>query len=1018
MVFGTPAVWNPPTLVPRGPGPGGPPVPQTWWDQYSNQLTHSPQVIGEISSSSANILAHLNPTLHQPDGRLSVVGAIQSGKTASMIGVVAKAMDDGFQIIVVLSGSKNTLRNQTALRFNKELLGLSEGTQDNARAPMIWTDVLPPPGQAGGIIGPVRYNWYRLPGKKHSCGFLPWHKDATGIVTHLHNLCHRLATGEDKHIILTVKKQSHNLQRLMEALDVNFVGNKADYSMLIIDDESDEVTCPPLNAINTGRLRPLAHLALHLSRGIPSPADPNDRFRTHAVEYTATPQAPHCHPPTLNCHGFVGQPNPFHSTKVVVLRTPADQSANTMLNYSSAPNYDGWYTGGSFFYDHDPPVPPQTTPRGMNAKHPRPPTNPCNPPPPIPPLYNPTPPPLELPMPNDSLLSNPYLIRPPCFPYDRNVGDMEQQTGLKNAVLGYLVSGAIRLAQQSGKTLGGLTDWPKPHAMLLHTERTKAGHWNLSYEIAGLIEGLTTPHATVVRENSPLGPLNRANIRTWLTSCSAEIDEWFEYYEMRYDMIVTDGASRPPFPSRASFQTALDDVSRHVKIKVINSDRDASKLRWEETRDANGAPIKPDDIYTIVIGGDVLARGLTIPGLATTWFTRDSSRPLEDTVIQRQRWLGYRGSMWEFVTLHAPMYLLEELKAMHIADEQARIHMYGYSISGESPAANVLRVTQRRMRGSGKIGASFEPIPTPHTFFKKVQFECNGATEAQNNESLAGDIIREINLNPAPTLNGGSGMVNVTNQKTAEEIADYLDRLEFSDHGPVANPFLRSNRAYHFFAAAESHFSPGVKILKPATKGCPQASIQSWTQDPYLVAAYLRFWHHITHNAGELQKLVTAGLITGSGSLPTPVPPPMFNLVFSGGGLATVSSSTDPSVSSPNPGLCSTPVSEAGVKVEGQEAISTWMGHVLGTSPGGSRYLDINPALVDPAGGRDWTDPRPPVWDGMLMVQIMETNGTHTSRIQNLPAGVTHANVAPNYAPIEFAISIPQGGPVLSFIGA
>jgi hypothetical protein len=94
------------------------------------------------------------------------------------------------------------------------------------------------------------------------------------------------------------------------------------------------------------------------------------------------------------------------------------------------------------------------------------------------------------------------------------------------------------------------------------------------------------------------------------------------------------------------------------------------------------------------------------------------------------------------------------------------------------------------------------------------------------------------------------------------------------------------------------------------------------------------------------------------------------------------------------------------------------MGHVLATSPGGSRYLDINPTLVNPAGGRDWTDPRPPGWDGMLMVQIMETNGAHTSRIQNLPAGVTHANVAPNYAPIEFAISIPQGGPVLSFIGA
>ena len=38
----------------------------------------------------------------------------------------------------------------------------------------------------------------------------------------------------------------------MTALAFNFAGNKSNYSMLIIDDESDEVTCPPINVINTG----------------------------------------------------------------------------------------------------------------------------------------------------------------------------------------------------------------------------------------------------------------------------------------------------------------------------------------------------------------------------------------------------------------------------------------------------------------------------------------------------------------------------------------------------------------------------------------------------------------------------------------------------------------------------------------------------------------------------------------------------------------------------------------------
>jgi hypothetical protein len=91
------------------------------------------------------------------------------------------------------------------------------------------------------------------------------------------------------------------------------------------------------------------------------------------------------------------------------------------------------------------------------------------------------------------------------------------------------------------------------------------------------------------------------------------------------------------------------------------------------------------------------------------------------------------------------------------------------------------------------------------------------------------------------------------------------------------------------------------------------------------------------------------------------------------------------------------------------------MGHNLATTPGGNRFLDIPVASVNAL--PHYTSARPSGWDGMLMINIMETNGPTTTRITNLPAGLTHANIAPNFAPIEFAISIPEGGPVLSFIG-
>lgn len=52
-----------------------------------------------------------------------VVGYVQSGKTAHFTGLIAKAADSGFDLVVVLSGIFNDLREQTQARLCKELAG-------------------------------------------------------------------------------------------------------------------------------------------------------------------------------------------------------------------------------------------------------------------------------------------------------------------------------------------------------------------------------------------------------------------------------------------------------------------------------------------------------------------------------------------------------------------------------------------------------------------------------------------------------------------------------------------------------------------------------------------------------------------------------------------------------------------------------------------------------------------------------------------------------------------------------
>ena len=85
-------------------------------------------------------------------------------------------------------------------------------------------------------------------------------------------------------------------------------------------------------------------------------------------------------------------------------------------------------------------------------------------------------------------------------------------------------------------------------------------------------------------------------------------------------------------------------------IQVVNSDNSkpgrqgaipVTRSDWQEFR------------LWILIGGDILGRGLTIPQLTTTYFLRHPKRPNFDTVSQQMRFCGYRSTYSHFTYLFA-----------------------------------------------------------------------------------------------------------------------------------------------------------------------------------------------------------------------------------------------------------------------------------------------------------------------------------------------------------------------------
>ncbi len=98
-----------------------------YWKRYKQLLEGSwaPQSLERLEEITDEILGRLEDPQRPGawDRRGLVVGYVQSGKTANYTGLICKAADAGYKLIVVLAGIHNSLRWQTQRRLDKGFLG-------------------------------------------------------------------------------------------------------------------------------------------------------------------------------------------------------------------------------------------------------------------------------------------------------------------------------------------------------------------------------------------------------------------------------------------------------------------------------------------------------------------------------------------------------------------------------------------------------------------------------------------------------------------------------------------------------------------------------------------------------------------------------------------------------------------------------------------------------------------------------------------------------------------------------
>jgi hypothetical protein len=97
------------------------------WQRLEASLRSDPKwesdQVDSVAAESLKVLRQL-PDPEEPSfqGRGLVVGYVQSGKTANYTAVIARAADAGYRLFIVMSGIHDSLRNQTQIRLERELI--------------------------------------------------------------------------------------------------------------------------------------------------------------------------------------------------------------------------------------------------------------------------------------------------------------------------------------------------------------------------------------------------------------------------------------------------------------------------------------------------------------------------------------------------------------------------------------------------------------------------------------------------------------------------------------------------------------------------------------------------------------------------------------------------------------------------------------------------------------------------------------------------------------------------------
>lgn len=550
------------------------------WERYKMYLrAKDPSFpIDSVDDLTDRILDKcINPkTTGSWDRRGMVVGNVQSGKTANYTGLVNKATDAGYKLIIVIAGVHNSLRSQTQLRVDEGYIGRKSADFIKAKRNV----------KVGVGEFDVETEIYSYTSSDDKGDF------SRSIASKIN-----VPIGGKSPTILVIKKNKSILENLIIWLnqfadDVNGERKIINVPLLVIDDEADNASVNSGTDMDVKTINRLIRTLLNLFN------------RNTFIGYTATPYANLFIPSSWS-------EDLESNVKDLKLKVGEDLfPRDFIINIPPPSNYIG--AKQVFGFEND----------NTGEEH-------------------------------DGLDIIRYAEdQEPYLPKKINKDNKDDlpddlPTSLNEAIKAFILTNAIRrLRGHENKHSSMLVHvalrvlwidrvaWLVNEKVRSYKNQIKSGQGNILKELKELYERDFLPTTNEVKANILY---HDPKVKT---------HDWEDINEQLIPAVMK------------------------IDVRAVHGLKNTSTLEYHGIQELNYDDYKDNGLCVIAVGGNKLARGITLEGLAISYYLRTTR--MYDSLMQMGRWFGYRPGYVDLCRLYTTSELVNWYQHVTMATEEMR----------------------------------------------------------------------------------------------------------------------------------------------------------------------------------------------------------------------------------------------------------------------------------------------------------------------------------------------------------